>query len=89
MVELIIGKFKSKNQENKVFFNSFCLYNKSIHQKFNLNEYSSPFENNSNDLYDISCSYCLILAEKFNPSIYGNYSKTFGLDYIGGRYIIS
>ena len=77
MIELIIGEFKSTSKKNKIFFNSFCLNNNSIHQKFNLNEYSSPFENFSNDLYDISCSYCLIFAEKFNPSIFKNYSKTF------------
>ena len=77
MIELIIGEFKSNDEENKIFFNNFCIDNNSKNQKFNLNEYSSPFTNHSNDLYDLTCSYCLIFAEKFNPSIFANYSKTF------------
>ena len=78
MLELIIGKSNFTSEKNKVFFNSLTFCGNSYSEKINLNNYTYPFENNSNDyLFNLTCSYCVFLAKKFNESIFENYSETF------------
>ena len=78
MLELIIGKSNFTSEKNKVFFNSLTFCGNSYSEKINLNNYTYPFENKSNDyLFNLTCSYCVFLAKKFNDSIFENYSETF------------
>lgn len=77
MLELIINDFRSKNIEKKIFFNSLCLVNNPIAKKLDLNQYPPSLGEYKEELYDLTCSYCLSIAKKFNSSIYQKYSKTF------------